>query len=85
VASQLSFNPWGGCAYTKLQQLGQDSNLSQCGETYTINQVSTLQTVAEDAFGFQCFGDMLMSVCGTYVNQTYLEPIRASLATTTTG
>jgi hypothetical protein len=82
VASQLSFDQVGACASTKLEQLAQDLNFTPCAENYTIDQMQVLQTVAFDSFSFQCVGDMLKSACGTYLDQTYLESIRASLTTT---
>jgi hypothetical protein len=82
VASQLSFDAVSACTLTKLEQLVQDPNIARCTKTYTAAQLTALQTVAADAFSFQCIGDMIGTACMTYVDQTYLEPIRASLATT---
>jgi hypothetical protein len=82
VASQLSFDAVSACAHTKLQQLVQDPNIARCAKTYTAAQLTVLQTVAADAFSFQCVGDMLKTACGAYVDQTYLQPIRASLTPT---
>jgi hypothetical protein len=79
VASQLSIDAVWACALPLAQHL----SYAWCPQAYTIKQLEALGTVAEAAFSLQCVGDMLKSACGTYVDQTYLEPIRASLATTT--
>jgi hypothetical protein len=81
VASQLSLDSVSACADTKLQELFKDPKTARCTKTYTAAQLTTLQTVAADALSFQCMGDMLKTACRAYVDQTYLQPIRASLKT----
>ena len=80
VAAQLGFDAVSQCAAVKLQEITQDPNIVRCAKTYTAAQVTALQTMAADVFSFQCLGEMIQAACHTFVDQTYLQPLRNSVS-----
>jgi hypothetical protein len=54
----------------------QDPVIKRCSAKYTSAQLTAMQNMAAEVFSFKCFTQLLEEACTTYVESTYIAPLR---------